>query len=246
MDSISSIPVVLITGAARRVGAVIARTLHAAGMNVVLHYRSSADEARALRDELVAARTHSAITLQADLLDFDHLPALVEQAAASWGRLDCLVNNASSFYPTAVTGTSAAAWDDLMGTNLRAPYILSAAATPWLRIARGCIVNIVDIYAERPLKGYPVYSIAKAGLAMLTKALAQELGPEIRVNAVAPGIILWPDQAINDGYKDGLLGRTALRRIGSPLEIAQAVRFLVREATYTSGHILNVDGGRLL
>ena len=240
------ISVALVTGAAHRVGATIARVLHSAGMNVVLHYRSSEGAAHTLRDELEAIRPHSAITLFAELLDYNSLPSLVEQAVAAWGRLDCLVNNASTFYPTPVAQTTAAQWDDLIGTNLRAPYFLSQAAAPWLSIAAGCIVNIVDIYAERPLKGHPVYSIAKAGLVMLTKTLAQELGPQVRVNAVAPGIVLWPEQPVSDLYKNNLVARTALQRLGSPAEVARAVRFLVQEATYTSGHVLTVDGGRLL
>jgi len=235
----------LITGAAHRVGAAIARTLHNAGMNVVLHYRSSADAMHSLCDELEAARPGSVVALQADLLS-DDLPRLVEQAVAAWGRLDCLVNNASTFYPTPLGQATATQWDDLLGTNLRAPFFLSQAAAPWLRITGGSIVNIVDIYAERPLRDHPIYSIAKAGLTMLTKTLARELGPEVRVNAVAPGTILWPEQPVSDAYKANLLGRTALERLGSPIEVARAVLFLVQSATYTSGHILTVDGGRSL
>ncbi|CAK0781733.1 pteridine reductase [Gammaproteobacteria bacterium] len=236
----------LITGAAQRVGAAIARTLHDAGMNVVLHYRSSVAAVHSLRDELEALRPDSVITLQADLLAFEGLPSLMDQAVAAWGRLDCLVNNASTFYPTPLGQVSAAQWDDLLGTNLRAPFFLSQAAAPWLRTTGGCIVNIVDIYAERPLKDHPVYSIAKAGLTMLTKTLARELAPEVRVNAVAPGTILWPERPVSDTYKTNLLARTALQRLGSPAEIARAVLFLVQNATYTSGHILTVDGGRSL
>lgn len=236
--------VALITGAAHRVGAAIVRTLHHAGMNIALHYRSSEDEAYSLRDELEITRPNSVETFHADLLDFDGFPALLERTIAKWGRLDCLVNNASTFYPTPFGQTTAAQWDDLLGTNLRAPFFLAQAATPWLRATEGCIVNIVDIYAERPLKDYPVYSVAKAGLVMLTKSLAQELGPQIRVNAIAPGTVLWPEHPVNDAYKSNLLARTVLGRLGSPNEIARAVLFLAQEASYTTGHILTVDGGR--
>ncbi|CAK0744630.1 pteridine reductase [Gammaproteobacteria bacterium] len=236
----------LITGAAHRVGAAIARALHGAGMNVVLHYRSSAEAVRSLCEELETARPDSVVTLQADLLAFDNLSALVDQTVAAWGRLDCLVNNASTFYPTPLEQATAPQWDDLLGTNLRAPFFLSQAAAPWLRITGGNIVNIVDIYAERPLKDHPIYSIAKAGLTMLTKALARELGPQVRVNAVAPGTILWPERPVSDTYKTNLLARTTLNRLGSPTEVARAVLFLVQSATYTSGHILTVDGGRSL
>lgn len=236
----------LITGAARRVGANIARVLHQAGLNIVLHYRSSAAEAHKLRDELEAIRANSVYLVQADLLAFDKLPNFIEQVVNLWGSLDCLINNASTFYPTPVGTVTAAHWDDLLGTNLRAPFFLSQAAAPWLTINAGCIVNIVDIYGERPLKDYAVYSIAKAGLVMLTKSLAQELAPNIRVNAVAPGSILWPEHAVTDSYKTNLISRAALKRIGSPSEVAKAVLFLIQNAHYTTGHILTVDGGRLL
>ncbi len=236
--------VALITGAARRVGAAIAHTLHTAGFNIVLHYRTSAEAAHALCETLEAARPDSAITLEADLLNLESLPILVEQATTAWGRLDCLINNASTFYQTPLAQATLAQWDDLIGTNVRAPYFLSQAAAPWLRSTQGCIVNIVDIYAERPLTGHSIYGIGKAGLVMLTKALAQELGPLVRVNAVAPGIVLWPEQPISESYKTYLLARTTLGRAGSTLEVAQAVRFLVQDATYTSGHVLTVDGGR--
>ena len=235
---------IVITGAARRVGASIARVLHGAGMNILLHYRSSAEAAQLLRDELEAVRPNSVQILQADLRDLASLPKMIERAAAQWGQLTGLVNNASTFYPTPLGTVTTQAWDDLIGTNLQSPFFLSQAALPWLRASRGCIVNLVDIYADRPLKNHSVYNIAKAGLVMLTKTLAQEYGPEVRVNAVAPGAILWPEQPIDPAYQANRLERTALQRLGSPLEVAQAVRFLIQDAPYTTGHVLTVDGGR--
>jgi pteridine reductase len=240
--------VALITGAAHRIGATTARLLHGEGMNIVVHYRGSTAAAEALAAELNGLRPDSVVTLSADLHDTAGLEALVERAAAAWGRLDVLVNNASSFYPTPMGEVTEAQWDDLMGSNLKAPFFLSQAAAPRLRAAGGCIVNIVDIHADRPLKGYPVYSMAKAGLVMLTKTLARELGPEIRVNAVAPGAILWPENEaeLDSAAQREIIGRTALKRQGDPIDIARAVRFLVRDAVYTSGHVLTVDGGRSL
>lgn len=240
--------VALITGAAHRIGATTARLLHGEGMNIVVHYRGSTAAAEALAAELNGLRPDSVVTLSADLHDTAGLDALVARAAAAWGRLDVLVNNASSFYPTPMGEVTEAQWDDLMGSNLKAPFFLSQAAAPRLRAAGGCIVNIVDIHADRPLKGYPVYSMAKAGLVMLTKTLARELGPEIRVNAVAPGAILWPENEaeLDSAAQREIIGRTALKRQGDPIDIARAVRFLVRDAVYTSGHVLTVDGGRSL
>jgi pteridine reductase len=240
--------VALITGAAHRIGATTARILHDEGMNIVVHYRSSAGAAEALAAELNGLRPDSVVTVGADLHDTAGLGALVERAAAAWDRLDVLVNNASSFYPTPMGEVTEAQWDDLLGSNLKAPFFLSQAAAPHLRAAGGCIVSIVDIHADRPLKGYPVYSMAKAGLVMLTKTLARELGPEIRVNAVAPGAILWPENEaeLDSAAQREIIGRTALKRQGDPVDIARAVRFLVRDAVYTSGHVLTVDGGRSL
>lgn len=238
--------VALITGAAHRVGAVIARVLHEHGMNVVIHYRQSRTAAERLRDELEAQRPDSAQLIQGDLLDTPGLPGLV-QASHRWrGRLDALINNASSFYPTPVEDVTQTHWDDLLGSNLKAPFFLAQAATPWLRQTRGCIVNIVDIHAERPLKGYPVYSIAKAGLVMLTKTLARELAPEVRVNAVAPGAILWPEHEADTETRRHIIARTALKRQGDPRDVARAVAFLIREAGYMTGQVLTVDGGRSL
>ena len=243
-------PVVLVTGAARRVGAEIARSLHGAGAFVAIHYRSSAADADSLAAELNAARPdeggESAATFAADLLDIDALPRLVEAVVAHFGRLDALVNNASSFYATKVGAVDTAAWDDLMGSNLRAPLFLSQAAAPHLDRSGGCIVNITDIHAERPLKGYPVYCAAKAGLLGLTRALALELGPRVRVNAVAPGPIEWPQgtQDFPPADRAAIIEHTLLKRVGSPADIAQAVKYLVFDAPYVTGQVINVDGGR--
>lgn len=237
--------VALITGAAQRVGAEIARELHRSGMRVVIHYRASADAALTLQEELLAVRPDSAALLRADLLDTAALPALVAAAERQWGRLDALINNASSFYPTAIGAITETQWDDLVGSNLKAPLFLSQAAAPLLAAQQGNIVNIVDIHAERPLKGYPLYCAAKAGLAMLTKALARELAPAIRVNAVAPGAILWPAQA-SEETRRAIVARTALKRQGQPRDVARAVRFLIHEAEYMTGQIITVDGGRSL
>ncbi len=237
--------VALVTGAAHRIGAAIARTLHAAGMNVVLHYRSSREAAERLRESLEARRAGSVRLAAADLTRFEALAPLVEEAAAAWGRLDVLVNNASTFYPTPFGTVTEAQWEELLATNLKAPFFLTQAAAPHLRETGGCVVNLVDIHAERPLPGYPVYSIAKAGLAMLTRALARELGPEVRVNGVAPGAILWPE-GMDAETKRRIIERTALKRRGDPLDVARAVLFLVREADYVTGQVLAVDGGRSL
>lgn len=237
---------VLITGAAHRIGAVTARTLHAHGFNIALHYRHSSSAAEALASELNGLRPGSVTTLQADLHDTAALPALVERAAAAWGRLDVLVNNASSFYPTPVGEVDEAQWEELIGSNLKAPFFLAQAAAPLLSAHHGAIVNIVDIHAERPLKNHPVYSVAKAGLVMLTRALARELGPRVRVNAVAPGAILWPEQGLTEDDKEDILERTALKRQGTPADIARAVLYLVRDADYMTGQVLTVDGGRSL
>ncbi len=238
--------VVLITGAAHRIGATTASTLHAAGANIVLHYRSSKEGAEALQQALNAVRDDSVILLQGDLLDTASLPTLVEEAYAAWGRLDVLINNASTFYPTPMGTVTEAHWHDLMGANLKAPFFLAQAAAAHLKTERGCIVNIVDIHADRPLKAHPVYSMAKAGLVMMTKSLACELGPEVRVNAIAPGAILWPENDMDDSTKARIIERTFLKRQGSPQDIARAALFLIRDADYTSGQILNVDGGRSL
>ena len=238
--------VALITGAAHRIGATTARTLHTAGMNIVIHYRNSDQAAKALQQELESARPDSVALLQGDLHQVDRFDTLIQQAEAIWGRLDILVNNASTFYPTPLGTISEDNWDDLMGSNLKAPLFLAQAAAPYLKAQQGNIINIVDIHADRPLKEHPVYSIAKAGLAMLTKSLARELGPEVRVNGVAPGAILWPENEMDEATKSDILSRTALKRSGEPADIARTVLFLIRDAHYTTGQILNVDGGRTL
>ncbi len=239
-------PVVLITGAARRVGAEIARTLHAAGANLVLHYRASAQDAERLAADLNARREKSALAIRRDLLDLAGLAGMVEEAVAHFGRLDALVNNASSFFPTAIGSIDAAAWDDLIGSNLKGPLFLSQAAAPHLAKTHGCIVNITDIHAERPLKGYPLYCTAKAGLLGLTRALALELGPQVRVNAVAPGAIEWPENATDflPDEQAAIIEHTLLKRVGSPGDIARTVKFLILDAPYITGQVINVDGGR--
>lgn len=238
-------PVVLVTGAGRRVGARIARELHAHGARVAVHYRSSGSDALALCAELNAARAASAEAFGADLLDVAALPGLIEKCCARFGRLDGLVNNASSFFATPLGAIDLSAWDDLLGSNLRAPLFLCQAAAPALRASRGAVVNIVDIHAERPLKGYPVYSIAKAGLLGLTRALALELAPEVRVNGVSPGAIVWPeDGQFSPAERQEIVARSLLKRIGSPEDIAGAVLYLLFAAPYVTGQILAVDGGR--
>ncbi len=236
----------LITGGAHRIGATIARLLHREGMDLLIHYRRSAAAAERLCDELLVQRADSVRLVQADLHDPDSHPRMIETALQFRGRLDLLVNNASSFYPTPLEEADTEQWDDLIGSNLKAPFFLSRAAAPHLRAQRGCIVNLVDIHAERPLKGYPIYSIAKAGNAMLVKSLARELGPEIRVNGIAPGAILWPEQGLSEAEQANILERTALKRPGTPEDIAQTLLFLLRDASYITGQIIAVDGGRTL
>jgi pteridine reductase len=234
----------LVTGAARRVGAVIARELHAQGANVLIHHRASTAEARALATSLNAVRAGSAALAQAELRDTASLAGLVEHTVKAFGRLDILVNNASAFYPTPLGEITEAEWDELVGANLKAPLFLAQAAAAELRRTQGLIVNIVDIHALRPLKRHTVYSITKAGLAMLTRALARELGPAIRVNGVAPGPVLWPEDEIDPALKQEIIARTALKRPGSPEDVARAVAFFAKDAPYVTGQILAVDGGR--
>ena len=238
--------VALVTGASRRIGAEIARALHRCGMNLCLHYRASARDAKALAAELNSGKKNSATPLQADLLQTDALPALVDACIDRYGRLDLLVNNASAFYPTPIGKISEKDYDTLLGSNLRAPLFLSQAAIAPLRQHRGGIINIIDIHAMRPMKTHIVYNIAKAGLLAMTKSLARELGPDIRVNGVAPGAVLWPEDDDNTDRQQRILARTALKRAGRPADIAAAVLFLFRDAPYVTGHVLPVDGGRLL
>ena len=238
--------VALVTGGARRVGAAICRRLHAQGVNLMLHHRASVAEARALQHELNTARTGSVALIQADLLKSASLPDLVKTTVSQFGSLDVLINNASSFFATAIGDINEKAWEDLIGTNLKAPLFLSQAAAGELRKRHGCIVNIVDIHAEFPMKNYVVYSVAKGGLLALTRSLARELGPEVRVNGVAPGTILWPE---DDNWSDEIsrqrvINQTALKRIGDPDDIAKAVEFLVTAAPYVTGQVIAVDGGR--
>lgn len=238
--------VVLVTGGAKRVGAAICRHLHAAGANIALHYRASAAEARALQMELNAQRADSVAIFQADLLELATLPPLVAAIVARFGRLDGVVNNASSFYPTPLAGVNTAQWRDLLGSNLQAPLFLAQAAADELRRTHGGIVNIVDIHADRPMQGHLLYNVAKAGLRGLTLALAQELAPLVRVNGVSPGAILWPSEGDwQDTQKRAdIIEHTLLKREGEPSDIARTVLFLLQDAPYITGQILAVDGGR--
>jgi pteridine reductase len=239
-------PIVLVTGGARRVGAVIARTLHAAGYDLALHCRHSVAEAETLAAELERQRADSTLVLQADLSDPDAPAALVDTLLAQAGRLDALVNNASAFFPTPVGSATLAQWDELFASNARAPFFLAQAAAPALREARGAIVNLVDIYAERALADHPIYCMAKAALAAMTRALALDLAPEVRVNGVAPGAVLWPGDGKPHADQEALLARTPLGRSGSPEDVAGAVLWLVRDAPFVTGQVLPVDGGRVL
>ena len=246
MDDSLQGKVALVTGAARRLGAAIARRLHASGANVVIHYRGAESEALQLEAHLNAARRDSALRMKGDLLAPIAPQALIGAALQRWNRLDLLVNNASTFYATAVGGIEAAQWEELIGSNLRAPLFLAQTAAPHLAAVRGSIVNIVDIHAERPLKGYLVYSVAKAGLAALTRALALELAPAVRVNAVAPGAIVWPeDGQFDPRERERVVATTPLQRTGTPEDVAQAVHFLA-SVPFITGHMLAVDGGRSL
>lgn len=243
-----SAKVALVTGAARRIGAEIARTLHSAGMNIVLHFNLSEDEATSLCSELNHIRARSAVTLRADLQEAESVKTLVHQAASVWERLDVVINNASRFYRTDIGKVTDYAWDDLINSNLKAPFFLAQTAAPYLAANQGNIVNITDIHAERPLRNYSVYCISKSGLLMMTKVLAKELGPLIRVNAVAPGAVLWPEgeNKLSDQEKQNIIDETSLLRAGGAMDIAKAVLFFVRDAEYVTGQVLNVDGGRTI
>ena len=237
---------VLVTGGARRVGAAIVRRLHAAGANVAIHCRASLNDGLALRDELNGKRSDSASVVQADLLDLAALPRLVEETVQQFGQLDAVVNNASSFFPTPLEKLNEQQWIDLLGTNLKAPLFLAQAAAAELRRRHGCVVNIVDIHADLPMQGHLLYNIAKSGLAGLTRSLAQELAPQVRVNGVSPGVNLWPE---HDAWRDEeqrrkLIARTLLKRAGEPDDIAKTVQFLIANAPYITGQIIAVDGGR--
>lgn len=240
--------VALITGGARRVGAAICRLLHASGVDLMVHYRRSADAARALQAELNAVRADSVALVQADLLNLSSLPTMVAETVRQFGRLDVLINNASSFFPTPVGDITEQEWDDLVGTNLKTPMFLSQAAAPHLKRNQGCIVNIVDIHADRPMRNHVVYSLAKGGLVALTRSLASELGPEVRVNGVSPGVIMWPedDRWADELARQRIVQSTLLKRVGDPEDVARTVRFLVFDAPYVTGQIIAVDGGRSL
>lgn len=239
-------PVALITGAGRRVGAVIARTLHAAGYDLALHYRRSADDARSLADELDQQRAASTLLIQAELADLTALPPMIEHVLAHYGRLDALVNNASAFFPTSLGSVTPTQWNELFASNAQAPFFLSQAAIPALREARGAIVNLLDIYAERPLANHTVYCMAKAALAAMTRSLALDLGPDVRVNGVAPGAVLWPSEGKPCDDQKAMLARTPLARTGAPEDVAGAVLWLLRDAPFVTGQTLRVDGGRSL
>lgn len=237
--------VVLITGAGKRVGATIARRCHHQAMRIAIHYRNSATEAEALAQALNQQRHDSAITLAAELKNSETHADLVQQVITRWGRLDVLINNASSFYPTPFSEITEKTWDDLLGSNLKAPLFLSQAAFPYLKKQKGCIINMVDIQAQRPMKKHAVYCVAKAGLVMLTKCLAKELGPSIRVNGIAPGIALWPEDEteFNPALREKIIARTAMKRAGTPDDIADAITFLIEHGHYITGQIIAVDGG---
>lgn len=237
-------PVALITGGAKRVGAVIARTLHTAGYDLALHCRHSVGEAQALTDELCAQRDDSVLVLQAELADTHALPRLVDDTLARYGRIDALVNNASAFYPTPVGTATVAQWNELFASNAQAPFFLTQAAVPALRAAHGAVVNIVDIYATRAIADHPMYVMAKGALVAMTRTLALDLAPEIRVNGVAPGAVMWPSDGKPYDDQQAMLARTPLGRAGTPEDVASAVLWLLRDAPFVTGQIIPVDGGR--
>lgn len=240
--------VVLITGGAKRVGASICRLLHAEGFNLMIHYRNSVHEARSLQAELNLKRAHSVAIMQGDLLHTASLPGLIRETVQQFSRLDVLINNASTYYASEIGEIDEEKWHDLMGSNLKAPLFLSQAAAPELRKQQGCIINITDMHVERPKKNYVVYSVAKAGLVTLTKSLAHELGPEVRVNAVAPGPVQWPENnpQFDAVYRQRVINQTLLKRMGEAEDVAKAVKFLIMDAPFVTGHVLAVDGGRSL
>jgi pteridine reductase len=243
-DNSLSGKVVLITGGAHRIGAHIVRHLHALGMNLVIHYRNSEEAAHDLQAELHAKRPGSIVLVRGDLLNNGMLTNLIYETTEAFGRLDVLINNASTFYPTPLGEATEKDWEDLIGTNLRAPFFLAQAAWPALKKSKGCIVNMADIYGDRPLKNHPIYSTGKAGLIMLTQSLAREMAPEVRVNAIAPGVILWPENDMDDMTKHRLVASTPLKRSGEPEDIARTVKFLIGDAGFITGQVIAVDGGR--
>lgn len=248
MNSSLQDKVVLITGGAKRVGTSICRLLHDGGAKLMIHYRNSVGEARALQSELNLQRPNSAAIIQGDLLNLAVLPSLIQETVSHFGHLDVLINNASSYYATEIGEIGDDQWEDLIGTNLKAPLFLAQAAAHELRKQQGCIINITDMHVERPKKGYVVYSVAKAGLVTLTKSLAQELGPDVRVNAIAPGPVLWPEDnpQFDEVYRQRVISQTLLKRIGEGDDVAKAVRFLIQDAPFITGQVIVVDGGRSL
>lgn len=240
--------VILITGGAKRVGAAMCRELHKHGAKLMIHYNTSMIEARALQAELNLLRANSVAIIQGDLLNINVLPTLVNETVNHFGKLDVLINNASSYYPTDLGQINEENWQDLIGSNLKAPVFLAQAAAPELRKNYGCIINITDMHIERPKKGYIVYSVAKAGLVTLTKSLAHELSPEVRVNAVAPGPVQWPESnpQFDEVYRQRVINQTLLKRVGEAEDVAKAVKFLIYDAPFITGHVLAVDGGRSL
>lgn len=242
----SSRRVALVTGSAKRIGAQLVRRLHAEGLRVILHYNGSEQAAQTIANELNSIRKDSVTIIQFNLLDLDQLDTFTDKILAIWGRLDILINNASTFYPTPMQDISIDQWHNLIGVNLQAPLFLTKALAPTLAKHKGCIINIVDIHSERPLKGYTIYCIAKAGLAMLTKSLARELAPDVRVNGVSPGAIMWPEVKDYEPMHQDIIERTALKREGDPTDIADTVWFLINSANYITGQIIAVDGGRTL
>ncbi len=245
-ENISDIKTALITGSAKRVGAVTAQTLHSADYRVIIHCRLSRQAADELAAELNSARPDSAKVIQGDLNNETIYNSLIEQAYLCWNRLDVLVNNASSFFPTPLGSITLDDWNNLINSNMKAPLFLSQAAAPYLKRVNGCIINMIDVHAQRPMKQHTVYCAAKAGLSMITQSLARELGPEIRVNGVAPGAILWPENDMPEHTKDLILERTSLKRPGRPIDIAKTILFLARDADYITGQIIAIDGGRSL
>lgn len=247
-DSKANSKVVLITGAGKRVGAAVARYCHQLGMRVAIHYRDSAQQATTSCDRFNQELQDSAVAIGADLRENDKLEGLITAVIKKWGQLDVLINNASSFYPIPLAKVTPRVWEDIMASNLKAPFFLAQSAARYLKQRKGCIINLVDIQAQRPLKNYSVYCIAKAGLVMLTKSLAKELGPDIRVNAIAPGIVLWPDDEteFNETLREKIIARNALKRAGTPQDIANTVVFLINHADFITGQVISVDGGRSL
>ena len=246
MTTVQSSPrVALITGSARRVGASLAKHFHQQGYNILVHCHHSIAEAQALTSELNGLRVNSAHALQADLNDMKEVESLADAALSIWGQIDLLINNASAFFPTPVEQSSQSQWDELINSNLRAPYFLSCALSENLKKQNGCIINMIDIHAQRSLPGYPIYSIAKAGLQMMTMSLAKELAPHVRVNGISPGAILWPEADLSQAQKDMIIEKTLLKRCGSAEDLAQAALYLA-EAPYVTGQILAIDGGKSL